>query len=924
MTDLDRFQNFAVSNRAGHRLLVAFIVASLLAAPAMRAAIQYRRLKSFGYPDLVGANPSAPLIQGSDGALYGTTEGGGRDNLGTVFKVNKDGSGYSALYSFNSTAGDGQDPVGGLVEGSDGALYGTTALGGNTNAGTVFKLNKDGSGYLVLHSFSGLDGRLPVARLIEGSNGTLYGTSYQGGSNNVGTVFELNKDGTSYSTLHSFSSTEWDGRNPQGGLMEASDGALYGTTASGGKSSAGTVFKLNQDGSGYGTMLNFSAPSGVGQYPADPLLEGSDGALYGTTIYGGNANAGTVFKLNKDGSGYDLLHDFGISHSGDGLNPVGGLVEGSDGALYGTTYQGGGFGPGTVFKLNKDGSDYSILHSFSTADNDGRYPQYGLVEGSDGALYGTTYGGGSNNAGTLFKLNKDRTDYSVLRRFSLTGGDAWAPQAGLVEGSDGALYGTTSIGCSNNSGTVFKMNKDGSSYTVLRSFGSAGEDGRYPYAGLLEGSDGALYGTTYRGGSNNSGTVFKMNKDGTDYNVLHSFSLTGGDGWAPQAGLVEGSDRALYGTTYQGGSNNSGTVFKLNKDGTDYSVLHRFSLTGGDGWAPQAGLVEGSDRALYGTTYSGGSNNSGTVFKLNEDGTDYSVLRNFSGAGGDGRYPYAGLVEGNDGALYGTTYGGGSNNLGTVFKLNKDGSGYSVLYNFSITGGDGHNPQAALAMGRDGAFYGTTRNGGDLGFGTVFRLLVNSPPVAVARAFPLTTLSPDDTNGFVISLNNADATVYFDGSRSSDVENDPLRFFWFEDSSTSPFVTGVVATSVLPVGSHVIVLIVSDGMDTGTNRIVVEVVTAGQAVEKLIDIVNDSAVSHKDTHPLIVTLNAASASFNRGNPMAGLNQLATFQSKVLARVSPDDPALAQALSQAAQKIIDAFASLRDRPRSVHLERRNHF
>src|SRR6266568_1083211 len=399
MTDLDRFQNFAVSNRAGHRLLVAFIVASLLAAPAMRAAIQYRRLKSFGYPDLVGANPSAPLIQGSDGALYGTTEGGGRDNLGTVFKVNKDGSGYSAL-----------------------------------------------------HSFSGLDGRLPVARLIEGSNGTLYGTSYQGGSNNVGTVFELNKDGTSYSTLHSFSSTEWDGRNPQGGLMEASDGALYGTTASGGKSSAGTVFKLNQDGSGYGTMLNFSAPSGVGQYPADPLLEGSDGALYGTTIYGGNANAGTVFKLNKDGSGYDLLHDFGISHSGDGLNPVGGLVEGSDGALYGTTYQGGGFGPGTVFKLNKDGSDYSILRRFSLTGGDAWAPQAGLVEGSDGALYGTTSIGCSNNSGTLFKLNKDRTDYSVLRRFSLTGGDAWAPQAGLVEGSDGALYGTTSIGCSNNSG----------------------------------------------------------------------------------------------------------------------------------------------------------------------------------------------------------------------------------------------------------------------------------------------------------------------------------------------------------------------------------------------------------------------------------------------------------------------------------------
>ncbi|MBI3851780.1 MAG: cadherin-like domain-containing protein [Verrucomicrobia bacterium] len=201
-------------------------------------------------------------------------------------------------------------------------------------------------------------------------------------------------------------------------------------------------------------------------------------------------------------------------------------------------------------------------------------------------------------------------------------------------------------------------------------------------------------------------------------------------------------------------------------------------------------------------------------------------------------------------------------------------------------------------------------------------LPVNDPPVAVARAFPLISLSPDDTNDFVISRNNTNAVVYFDGSLSTDVENDPLQFFWFEDGATTSFATSVVASNILSVGSHTIMLVVSDGMDAGTNRIVVNVIAASEAVQKLIDLVNGSRLPHQDTHPLIVTLNAASNSFDRGNGTAGINQLEAFQNKVRAQISPDDPALADLLIQAAQNIIDAFGESSEQPGIVRLGRQS--
>src|ERR1039458_9156274 len=238
--------------------------------------------------------------------LYGTTYYGGSNGLGTVFQLNRDGSGYAQLWSFGATASDGQNPPAALIQCSGGALYGTTEAGGTNGLGTVFKLNPDGSGYTQLHIFGGGpgDGDTPEAGLLQGSDGALYGTTYYGGSYGAGAAFRLSLDGVSFAVLRSFGATHDDAWNPGSSLVKGCDGALYSTTEAGGPDEVGTVYKLNEDGSGYAVFLSFSTASGAGQVPEGPLLAGSDGALYGTTFFGGSRGDGSMFS--GDGAVFKL------------------------------------------------------------------------------------------------------------------------------------------------------------------------------------------------------------------------------------------------------------------------------------------------------------------------------------------------------------------------------------------------------------------------------------------------------------------------------------------------------------------------------------------------------------------------------------------------------------------------------------------
>jgi uncharacterized repeat protein (TIGR03803 family) len=371
---------------------------------------------------------------------------------------------------------------------------------------------------------------------------------------------------------------------------------------------------------------------------------------------------------------------------------------------------------------------FTSLYSF-TGGNDGYGPN-GLVQGSNGYFYGTTLNGGANSAGTVFKISPSGTLTSL---YSFTGGnDGGGPLAGLVQGRDGYFYGTTQSGGmaidGPPGGTVFNISANGAlanlySFTFSSSMGQFNDVGDAPEAGLVQGRDGDFYGTAFDGGSAGHGTVFKYINRATD-RVTSLYAFTGTpDGANPAAGLVQGSGGSFYGTTASGGTGKSGTVFVINPNAPlpTSPLTNIYSFTGGnDGGGPLAGLVQGSDGNFYGTTAFGGVGNLGTVFRINTNGA-LTTLYSFNG-GNDGANPYAGLVQGSDGYFYGTTQSGGTNGgEGTIFKISSTGD-YSSLYSFS--GNDGSNPQSGLVQGSDGSFYGTTVSGGESGAGTVFRMTV--------------------------------------------------------------------------------------------------------------------------------------------------------------------------------------------------------
>ena len=360
-----------------------------------------------------------------------------------------------------------------------------------------------------------------------------------------------------------------------------------------------------------------------GGSPWGALAQGRDGNFYGSTNTGGANNIGTVFRVTPAGV-LTMLHSF---NGGDGSYPVSGVVQGSDGNFYGTTVLGGAHGGGVIFKITPTGA-LTTFYNFCSQPNcaDGGGTHAGLVQATDGNFYGTTFAGGADNdcpiwpgngCGTVFKITPAgvlTSLYSFCAQPNCTDGDY--PYAGLVQGSDGNLYGTTQYGgdrgCDSSGwgcGTVFRITPNGT-LTTLHSFD--GGDGAWPYAGLVQGRDGYLYGLTSGDGAHNYGTVFKISSSGT-LTTLHSFD--GGDGTYPETVLVQASDGNFYGTA-GGGAYGWGEVFKLTPGG-NLTVLHSFCSQPncGDGGGPEAGLVQATDGSFYGTT-AGGGPGAGTVFRM--------------------------------------------------------------------------------------------------------------------------------------------------------------------------------------------------------------------------------------------------------------------------------------------------------------------
>jgi len=405
----EAISNFDIGARIRTIAVTAVVVLAMaiIAAPAAQAQTLSILHTFTGGQD--GGKPQAGLTMDQAGNFYGTTPQGGA-GYGTVFKLSHTGAGWvlSTLYTFQGGGSDGAGPIARVLFGPDGALYGTTNAGGDSNFGIVFSLRPPITACrsvqcpwteTVLHRFTGFgDGTNPgYGDLAFDAAGNIYGTTYFGGQGGIGVVFKLTRSGESWteSVLYSFSDSGNEGSLPYGGVVLDSAGNIYGTTL-GGINNQGVVFQLSHPGSSWMETVvhSFGGPPNDGEAPYGTLIMDQQGNLYGTTYKGGTTGAGTVYELQPSGNSwtYSILADLpAFSNSG---GPTGALTMDGAGNLYDTTYGDGFVGAGNVFELTPSGSSwtYTDLHDFN--GQDGSHPYGNVVLDAHGNIYGTTFGPG--------------------------------------------------------------------------------------------------------------------------------------------------------------------------------------------------------------------------------------------------------------------------------------------------------------------------------------------------------------------------------------------------------------------------------------------------------------------------------------------------------------------------------------------------
>lgn len=697
-----------------------------------------------------GATPSGTVIRAGDGNFYGVTSAGGVFNLGSIFKLTPSGTLSTLVHFSGTTgAALGQSPQDGLTLAADGSLWGVTQSGGASSFGTIFKVTTAGV-FTSIASFTGTTGAVlgsaPRSALLLASDGNFYGMTSTGGTGGgVGTIFKVTPAGV-FTTLVNFTGVagSFPGATAIGGLIEGGAGMLYGVTSAGGAGGLGTLFSCSTTGT-FTSFGSFTGTTGLilGSAPRGPLVFGSDGQLYGTANAGGASSSGTVFKCTTAGVFTHLVIFTGATGAALGSSINGGLVlDPSDNTFIGTSGGGGLNSAGSVFRFNPANNQVTTVMSFMGAPTMSR-----PVLGSNGKLYGATLaGGGVFNHGMVYSMPQGGAPVVHQVLVPTSGSSAWAPRGGLVEGLDGSFYGTTQAGgtATNNNGALIKLTSDGVFSTIASFTGTTGTVlGSAPTSQMLVDAGGQLWGTTSTGGSSGVGTVFRATTAGTVTSLVSFTNTTAPNyGSAVTSALMKHSDGNYYGVTGLGGSAGSnGTVFKITPGGVLTSLLSFTGTNGGTvpGSVVQGPLFELPDGSLLGTTTNGGTGSSGTLFRVTTSGS-YTLLGSFTGSSGAmmGGTVNGGLYSGGDGHAYGITQTGGIYNFGTLYRVASDGS-FTTLYSFTGRS-DGIAAAQGLALGSDGHFYGGTGT-------AVYRFV--KPPVPLAIAPTSVTATTATLNGTV-------------------------------------------------------------------------------------------------------------------------------------------------------------------------------
>jgi uncharacterized repeat protein (TIGR03803 family) len=638
------------------------------------------------------------LIQAPNGKLYGMTFQGGGSMEGVLFEFDPVTSAYEVKVDFGGIKGS--FPNGSLIIGNDGKIYGMTSAGGANNKGVIFDYDASAEIFRVRHDFDGPEGEAPMGDLIQMPDGTsmMYGVTYQGGASDHGVLFSFHPQTGVFEKKKDFGGA--GGADPIGSLMLASTTKLYGMASNGGTGGMGTIYEYDVANNSLTTKFDFSGTTS-GRSPTGHLIRASNDLLYGLTLGGGTTDQGVLFEFNPSNSNFTKKIDFG---GVKGIAPYGSLVQATNGKVYGTIEQ-GLQGYGGIFEYTISSNTLLPIVAFDAGPT-GISSRGTLIQAADLKLYGMTSGGGLGGDGVLFVYDIGTSGYQVKLNFN-SGQEGIRPLGGLVQGSNGRIYGTTYDG----SGTLFEYNISTGEFS--KKIDLSFEKGTNPISALTLAQNGKLYGVTRFGGDSNSGVVFEYDPSGNVYVKKQSFSSTFG---TPIGSLVQLPDGKFYGVTESGGNTNEGILYQY--DPATNAITKKIDFAAGTNGSSPSGTLLLNETKLYGLTNKGGANNEGVLFEYDPTNNSLTVKKHFAGAAA-GANPVAGLMKATNNKFYGITKYGGAYNWGVIFEFDPSNGDFSK---FDLSGDleGGVDVNGGLVQSSNGKLYGTTAQGGVENVGVFF------------------------------------------------------------------------------------------------------------------------------------------------------------------------------------------------------------
>ncbi len=644
------------------------------------------------------------MVEVSNGRFFGMTKYGGQDSRGVLFEYNAATNTYITRLSF--TGSNGAEPGGGLFKASNGKLYGMTERGGATDQGIIFEYDYNSNRFIKKIDMTTANGSRPLGTFIQAPNGNLLALTWGGGSGGTGALIEYDYNSNVYTKKIDF--VQASGIRPSANLLLASNGKYYGLAAAGGTSFRGVLFEYDYAANTYSKKIDFTQATGATPYGS--LVEGAGGVLYGMTNRGGNSDAGVIFSYNFTSSAFTKKIDLDPVI---GSEPLSELFKAPSGKYYGLTSKGGVNGKGVLFEYDAIGNTFTQKINFS--DSLGYEPLGPLMQATNGKLYAVTSQGGLSHSGVVFEFDVNASQYAIKAHIGHFDEGAY-PNGGLVQASNGKLFGATSWGGMFGKGVIYEYDVQVNGYTKKIDLGN--EIGIVFNGSFVEATPGKLIAAVTYGGNNGTGSILEY-----DYNAnvltLKLDLVDTLNGINPIGAMVKAANGKFYGTCIAGGihfdvnTSNSGSVI-FEYDYATNTYTKKIDLSLANGTSPFGAMVEYNGK-LYGTTSEGGSGR-GVLYEYDYINNVYTKKIDMNATTGSRSNTTLQLAP--NGKMYGLAQAGGSSDLGTLFE-------YDPLNNIctkkiDFNGPNGRFPSGSMMLASNGKMYGVIGNGGTLDKGLVF------------------------------------------------------------------------------------------------------------------------------------------------------------------------------------------------------------